>query len=207
VSPDRIVTDIKQQKRSALRYSVFVGGVYSFSLTDLALTTSGLRIGEALTEQEELEYQRGSEEAKVYELAVRFISYRPRSIEEMRTYFRRKSVDDDVAEATIVNLEKQGLLSDRTFAASWIANRQIQRPRSKRRLAQELQAKGLSQDDIEVALMEVDNESEIDNLVRLIEKKRHLSQYQSSEKLIGYLLRQGYPYELTKKALARLDDQ
>jgi hypothetical protein len=39
----------------------------------------------------------------------------------------------------------------------------------------------------------------------LIERKRRLPQYQVPEKLLGYLGRQGYPYNLIKEALERLD--
>jgi regulatory protein len=207
VSRERVITDIKQQQRNSGRFSVYVDDAYAFSLSESALIASGLRAGQVLTAEEEEEHHKGSEEDKIYALAVNYVGVRPRSIAEMRGYLKRKGIDQEMAAEAISKLEQNGLLSDKSFAISWISNRQIQRPRSKRRLGQELQAKGLSRDDIDSALGDIDTDTELENLVQLIEKKRRSSQYQATDKLIGYLVRQGYSYEQTKKALARLDDQ
>ena len=72
-------------------------------------------------------------------------------------------------------------------------------------MEQELMAKGVSRDDIAGALDELDPEDELGALVEVIEKKRRQPQYRESEKLMGYLARQGYSYELIKKALERVD--
>lgn len=207
MSRERVITDIKQQQRSSTRFSVSIDGAYAFSLSESALIASGLSRGQVLTAEEEEAHRKGSEEEKIYALAVNYVGVRPRSIAEMRTYLQRKGIDDEMVAEAINKLEQNGLLSDKSFAVSWISNRQIQRPRSKRRLGQELQAKGLSRDDIDLALGQIDTDTELDSLVQLIEKKRRSSQYQATDKLIGYLIRQGYSYEQTKKALARLDDQ
>jgi SOS response regulatory protein OraA/RecX len=49
-------------------------------------------------------------------------------------------------------------------------------------------------------------DSELDQLVRLIEVKRRQSRYGDPQKLLGYLARQGYGYDTIKKALMRLDE-
>jgi regulatory protein len=200
-----VITDIQRQKRRESRYSVYIDGTYSFALTDLELSTSGLRIGQELTGDEVTEYQESAGKAKVYALALRFLSYRPRSVREVRDYLRRKEAESGDAEDAIARLLKAGLLDDQQFAASWIANRQALRPRSRRMLEQELMAKGLARDDITAALSELDGDSEIEALVGVIERKRQLPQYRAHEKLVGYLARQGYSYDAIKKALERLE--
>src|SRR6266403_4664714 len=142
------VTDIKRQKRSELRYNVYLDGKYAFALTDLELSTSGLRIGQELSTEAVEEHQRQAESDGAYSMAIRFLAIRVRSRREMLDYLVRKGASDEDAQLTIQRLEGAGLINDRAFAAGWVANRQLLRPRSRRRLEQELMAKGLSRDDI-----------------------------------------------------------
>ena len=201
-----IITDIKRQKRKEARFNIFLDGVYAFALSDLELSTSGLRVGQSLSPQEVVEFQGQVERLKAYAWAVRFLGIRSRSRRELEDYLYRKgAVAEDVAQA-VRQLEDVGLINDQEFARSWIANRQILRPRSRRMLEKELLAKGVAQADIQAALGELDGEDELQMLIRVIERKRHLPQYRQAEKLMAYLARQGYSYELIKKALTRLDE-
>ncbi len=202
-----VITDIKRQKRVGSRYSIYLDGEYSFALSDLELSTSGLRVGQELEAAEVEEYRDGAEQAKVYSLAVRFLGIRPRSRREMSDYLRRKDCSPADIEAVVERLESAHLLGDRQFAESWVAGRQMLRPRSRRMLEQELLAKGVSRDDIAAVLSGLDAEGEIDLLVQVAQKKRRLPQYRDPRKLTEYLMRQGYSYELIKKALARLGDE
>jgi regulatory protein len=199
-----VVTGIKRQKRSDTKVNVYLDGKYTFVLSDLELSTSGLRVGQELSAEEVLELKSRSEIDGVYSKAVRFVGIRPRSRREVVDYLRRKGVDDEIAVGVLGRLERVGLLNDEAFAASWVSNRQLLRPRSRRRLEQELSSKGVSRDDIEVALGELEPEQELESLALLIERKQRLPQYRDAEKLMGYLARQGYSYELIKKALEKL---
>lgn len=200
-----IITDIKQQKRSKGRFSVYVDGKYEFAVSDLDLGLSGLRIGQEISGAQIAEFKDSGEESKAYNQAIRYLSYRPRSEREVRDYLVKKSLDEDMVGQIIGRLQRAGLLNDQEFAAGWVANRQLLRPRSRRRLEQELMAKGVPGEQIGAALAGLDPEEELRALMEVIAKKRRLSQYQEPEKLVGYLARQGYGYELIKKALERLD--
>ena len=202
-----VITDIQRQKKSAQRYSVYLDSSYGFALSDLELSTSGLRVGQELSAQEVEHYRQAATFAKGYAMALRLLGIRPRSVREMRDYLVRKGYAPEEALAVVEQLQGAGLLNDAQFAASWVASRQALRPRSRRMLEQELSAKGLTKDDIGAALGELDAADELGSLVRLAQKKRRLPQYHEAERLIGYLGRQGYSYDLIKKALERLDDE
>lgn len=201
----RTVSDINKQKRSDTRYSVYLDGEYVFALSDLDLSTSGLRVGQELTDAQVSEYIESASEAKAYALALRFLGIRPRSVREMRDYLRRKDANPGDIDSAIARLLSAGLLSDLEFARSWIRTRQALSPRSRRMLQQELAAKGVSRDDVDEAVGELDEDAQLDILVEVMQRKRRLSQYASDEKLLGYFARQGYPYDQLKKALERLD--
>jgi regulatory protein len=202
-----VITDIKRQKRSELRFNVYLDGKYAFALGDLELSLSGLRIGHELSREEAAQFQDQAEVEGVYSRAVRYIAVRPRSRWEVMDYLRRKEVPEGAATAAVERLEHAGLLNDQAFAASWVANRQLLRPRSRRRLEQELAAKGVARGDIQAALDELGEDDEMAALIEMAEKKRRLPQYQDEAKIMGYLARQGYPYERIKKALKIISER
>lgn len=200
------ITDIKQQKRSSERFSLYIDGRYSLSLGNLELSNSGLRIGQELTGDEVERWQSKALEAKAYNAALSQLSYRRRSRREIAGYLKRKEYDEDIAASVIRRLEDLGLVDDAAFAAAWIADRQLLRPRSRRTLQVELMQKGIDRDTIAEALSRVSEDSQIDALTDLIERKRRQSSYADSQKLMAFLARQGYGYDQIKKALARLDE-
>lgn len=201
-----ILTDIKQQKRSAERYSLYIDNRYSFSLSDLELSNSGLRVGRELSDDEVLQWQSRAIEAKAYNAAIGQLSYRRRSQKEIADYLKRKEYDADIVANVITRLENLGLVDDAAFAKAWIADRQLLRPRSRRTLQTELMQKGIDRETISAALSLVTETSQLDILTGLIERKRKQSAYAEPQKLVAYLARQGYGYDQIKKALARLDE-
>lgn len=200
------ITDIKRQKRSTDRFSVYIDGAYRFALGDLELSASGLRVGSELSLEQVEDWQAEAGQSKLYAKALNYLSYRPRSRREVADYLKRQEAEPEQIERILAELQRLRLVDDTQFARSWIDNRQTLRPRSRRRLEQELMAKGLASDIILQALTELEPESELKTLVELAEKKRRLPQYQQTDKLMAYLGRQGYSYDLIKKALARLSE-
>ena len=197
-----IVTAIKRQKRvGSNRFNVFLDGSYSFTLSDLDLSMSGLREGQELSAADVEQYGQKANEAKAYALALRYLGIRLRSRRELADYLARKGCEIDETEAALERLEGLGLVDDDVFAAAWIADRMAVRPRSRIRLAQELGAKGVARDVVDRALEELEPQREVETLKALIERKRRTRGYADDKKLIAYLQRQGYRWSLIKEAL------
>jgi regulatory protein len=201
-----IITAITQQKRTTTRFSLYLDDKYAFAMSDLELSTSGLRVGQELTSQEVQAWEQQSLENKAHHLALGYLSYRPRSQREVEDYLRGKDYEPDLVAIVTARLERAGLINDAEFAAAWIRHRQSLRPRSRRALEAELLQKGLGRDIIATALAELGEEGQEDMLVDLIGKRRRQTRYQQPDKLMQYLARQGFSYDQIKKALARLDD-
>lgn len=199
------VTDIKRQKRvGSNRYNIFIDGSYAFTMSDLDLSMSGLRSGQELSQEEIEKFSQSAKEAKAYALALRYLAVRLRSRREILDYLKRKECEEQDIEAALERLEGLGLVDDVKFAQAWIADRMAVRPRSRMRLSQELMAKGVARDDINVALEELEPEREIETLKALIIRKSR-SGYADEKKLQGYLQRQGYRWSLIKEALDEIN--
>ncbi len=202
-----VVTAIKRQARvGSNRFNIFLDDAYSFTLSDLDLSMSGLRVGQELATTEVEQYAQNAKEAKAYALALRYLGVRVRSRRELSEYLTRKNCGQDEIEAALERLEGLGLIDDSAFAAAWIADRLAVRPRSRMRLAQELGAKGVARDIIDLALEDIEPERELETLKSVIERKRRTNGYEDDKKLVAYLQRQGYRWGLIKEAMEQLGE-
>jgi regulatory protein len=201
-----VITDIKKQKKSDQRFSVYIDDKFAFGVGDLELSASTLRVGAELSEAEVAEWVERTESNRAYFQGLFFLSFRQRSVYEMQEYLRRKDWDATVIKSTIARLTDEGHLNDLAFAKAWIQTRQLQRSRSKSHLRSELMLKRIDRDLIDEALEEVAEVGEGEALDRLIHKMRRQSRYSDEKKLMEYLGRQGFKYSDIKKALARSND-
>ncbi len=199
------ITAIKQQVKRQGRYSIFLEGKYAFSLSDQALLESQLTKGQELTDQQVAAFKQLSVDDKIYNNALGFIALRPRSTWEMQQYLLRKDCSPTLSHSILNKLSNNNLLNDQTFAASWVANRRMLKPTSRRRLSQELRAKRVPDDIIEQVLKE-DGTDEAVLLEVLIPRKRKQSRYQDDKKLMQYLAGQGFQYGDIKAALQAAKD-
>jgi regulatory protein len=194
------ITAIKQQVKRAGRYSIYLDGKYSFSLSDTDLLQSALVTGQDLSSQEVARLKDESALGKGYDRTLNLIAMRPRSEGELRQYLKRKDFDGLSADAIIEKLRTKGYIDDEDFARRWVESRRLLKATSKRRLSQELKQKYVS-DDIIRAVLEADETDEVAVLRELIERKRKQTKYQDTIKLMQYLTRQGFNYDTIKQAL------
>ncbi|HSX17401.1 MAG TPA: RecX family transcriptional regulator [Patescibacteria group bacterium] len=192
------ITAIKQQVKRKDRYSVFVEGKYSFSLSESGLIESRLASGQELTDSELRNLKQLAGLDKAYGNALRYVAMRPRSEWELRDYFRRKGVDEEAAAQIADRLRPIGLLDDLAFARAWAANRRLLKSISKRRLRMELQQKHVDTAIIDQVLSE-DETDERSALRELVEKKQ--ARYPDRQKFMQYLARQGFGYDDIKSVL------
>jgi len=198
------ITAIKQQVKQQGRYSIFVEGKYSFSLSEAALLNSKIASGQELTPAQVTDYKKLSLDDKLYNQALRYAVMRTRSTWELENYLQRKKADPLLSQQIINKLSNLKLVDDITFARSWVANRRLLKPVSRRRLTQELRAKRVADEIIEAVLLEDDTDEQT-SLRELIAKKRRQTKYQDDTKLVQFLARQGFGYDDIKTALAHPD--
>lgn len=198
------ITSIKQQVKRADRYSIYIDEKYSFSLSDTALLESRLVPGQELTPEQVKELKRQSADDKIYSLALRYVAMRARSRQELETYLKRKEAVPELISRILDKLASYGFVDDEAFARSWVENRRLLKPVSRRRLQMELRQKGVADGTIRTVL-EQDEATDRDTLRDLIERKRRQSKYQDDTKLMQYLARQGYGYDDIKSVLQNVD--
>lgn len=187
------ITDIKRQVKRADRYSIYVDGTYAFSFSENELLESRLRINQDCTTEELDELKNRAIIGKGYDRALSLIMRRPRSEWELRDYLKRKEHQPNTVEIILNKLSIRGYVDDNDFARRWVESRRLLKSTSKRRLILELRQKHVSDETIQSVLNEdVTDEKQV--LRDLIDRKRKQTKYQDDQKLIQYLVRQGYNY-------------
>lgn len=195
------ITAITQQDKLKNRYSIFVEGKYAFSLSDTALLEHKLVQGQELTKDEVAKYKEISKEDKLYSQTLRYTALRPRSRWEIESYLKRKDVPAPLQDIILNKLSNLGFIDDCAFAESWVQNRRLLKPISKRRLLMELRQKKVS-DEIIQELFAEDETDEQETLRELVQRKRKQTKYQNDLKLMQYLVRQGFSYNDIKTVLS-----
>lgn len=196
------VTDIKQQQRRKDRYSIYIDGKYSFALSESGLLSSRISIGQELESHELEELKKFSAEDKAVYRVLDLISRRPRSRGEIRDYLRLKKYSEEEIEKTLNTLSDKGYIDDEDFAKRWVDSRRLLKPISNRKLRLELIQKRVDSEIIQ-RVLEEDDTDEIETIRKLIAKKQKQTRYQDNQKLMQFLIRQGFNYSDIKTAMER----
>lgn len=191
-----VITDLKQGVKNPNRVNVFVDGKFSFSLDIAQVVDLEVKVGLALSAEKLEELKRASEFGKLYQRALEWALTRPRSEKEVRDYLYKKvferKLDKSYIDLIVARLKEKKYLDDTVFAKYYVENRFVKKGISRRRLSLELIKKGVTKEIIAEVLDERNDEEEI---LKMIAKKR--ARY-DDEKLISYLCRQGFSFELVQ---------
>ena len=211
------ITSIQPQQKNDHRISVFVDGVYRFSLDIAQYGELGVKVGREYTEEELVELETESEFGKLYTRTLEYCLMRPHSAKEVRDYLYKKTqatkvrsrktgelkdregVPVEVTRRVYDRLVDRGYIDDNAFTRYWVENRQLRKGVSRRKLQAELRAKGVPEDVVEKNLMNTSRSDE-DEIKKVVAKKR--ARY-DDQKLLQYLIRQGFSYDDSRKAISQ----
>ena len=202
------ITNIKPSPKNENRVNIFIDDEFAFSLDISQVVDFKLKVGKALEDSEIKKLKKASNFGKLYQRTLEWILSRPHSVRETRDYLKKKQFDkkeygitDEDIEIVIVKLEEKNYLNDKNFAEYYIENRFQKKGISEKRLKLELSKKGINPEIIELAFGAVPRD-ETAEIKKVIAKKRR--KY-DDEKLIQYLVHQGFDYQLSKTLVAETD--
>lgn len=182
---------------------VFIDDEYSFTIPTEYYLKSNLYEQTEITE-EQLDHIRGRilvEAAK--EKAVRFLTKKDRSQEEIISKLKEAGFDYNIALKAAEELRTIGYLDDSRYALKYINDRIRTKALSRKAVAYELERKGIDPEIIEKAL----SEFEIDDFeIALREAKRKFGKYDMSDektaqKVYRFLAHRGFSHEITVKVI------
>lgn len=195
------ITGISAQQRNENRVNISIDGKYAFSLDIAQVVDLGVKVGLEISDERLAELKAASEFGKVYARALEWVLVRPRSTRELRDYLWKKGRERPGVDTELVlkRLTDKGYVNDEKFAQHWVENRFVKKGVSLKRLRLELRQKGVSDVLIERVIGESERDDRVE-IAKIIDKKRR--RY-DDEKLLAYLIRQGFDYQLAKEMISQ----
>jgi len=202
------ITRLERQEKQKDRVNIYLDGEFAFGLNEL--DAASLRKGQILTEEEIVQLRDLDAVVRAFDQAVRYLSYRPRSRQEIQQYLKgKKTISPETQERAITRLETAGYLDDRAFARYWIENRTQFQPRGPHALRYELRQKGIAPTLIEELLREtVDVDATAYQAASNQGRRlRGLTRHEYRQKMGAFLQRRGFGYSTASQIIRRLIDE
>jgi regulatory protein len=204
------VTNLKSQVRDPERVSVFIDEQFSFGISLEIVLAEGVRVGEVLDTERVKALVAKDEVGRATGAALNLLARRPRSSQEVRTRLKQRGFAEPAVDEALTRLEGWNYIDDADFARYWVENREANRPRGKRMLEQELRHKGV---DREVARTAIDAAEPDEFAAALDLANAKLRSYANLDpqvarrRLVGFLGRRGYGFDVIGPVLRRVFDE
>ncbi len=197
------ITLMVVQKRNKERVNIHLDGEFAFGLT--INEAMKLRKGQKLTAEDVVRLKALDEVAVAHDRALNFLSYRPRSIAEVRQNLRDKDISEVAVEEVISRLVRVGLLDDVAFARYWVENRDRFKPRGERALRYELRRKGVPDEALDLAVEEIDaDDAAYRAAAKRARRYRKADVPTFKKKMLAYLTRLGFDYGTSRDVVEQL---
>ncbi|MDT8860972.1 recombination regulator RecX [Alkalihalobacillus sp. MEB130] len=209
-----VIAKIEVQKRNKSRYNIFLSTgqsvEYALSVDEDLLIKHRLTKGLEINEETLIQLIDEDEKKKAYHLAINYLSYRIRSVQEMKQYLEKKEKEPRHIREVLDELLKQGLLNDEEFAKAFIRSKQLTLMKGPLKLKQELKQKGIADETIEAAIALFSEEEQKKKVLTWLEKQQSrrsskISSKAFKDKLSNQLLSKGYSQRVIIEAFSKLD--
>ena len=202
------ITALEPQVNNPDRINLFVDGRFLMGVNTVIVLQMGLRLEQELSPEQLAQLQSEEIEQRAVDRALNYLSYRPRSREEVRRYLRRKETPPEIIESALARLDRLDFVNDRTFAGFWIQSREQFSPRGARALKNELRMKGVERDVVDEL---VNDEQDEERALRAGRKKAttllhtpDIDYATFRNRLGSFLQRRGFGYQIVTKTVREL---
>lgn len=149
-----IITALQGDSADPNKVHVFIDGKHAVAVSLEVAAEERLTVGQACPPQRLERLHSAQELNDIYQRALAFLSYRPRSAREVEQRMRRKGFEQGHIEAVMEKLRAGNYIDDREFARFWVGNRMTFSPRGPRLLRSELRQKGVPADIVDEIMAE-----------------------------------------------------
>ncbi len=138
-------------------------------------------------------------------MCLQLLTAGPRTKAQLAGAMRRRGIPDEAARAILDRFAEVGLIDDAAFARAWVESRHRGRGLARRALSAELKQRGVSGDDITMAVNTLDPAEEVATARQLVAKGMAATKGRPlpvrMRRLLGLLARKGYPAPLAYRVV------
>ena len=208
-----IITRIARKKSKRPQSIVYVDGARAFDLSDDVLVKFGISVGDNLDDAKVEQIVTSEANYRAQNLAVNYLSYRPRSTKEIVDHLRKKGFAVELAKKVTQHLQKKNLVNDAEFAGMFVRDRLKRKPIGTAMLRQQLMTKGIPPHIIERVLGQLVNNEDQERAAEELATKRltlssgsfaRLDPPRRRRRLFDYLVRRGFSTDIATKTVRNL---
>jgi len=202
------ITALQPQTNNQDRINLFVDDQFLLGVSALIVLQMGLRVGQELSPDQLGQLHEEEALQQTTNRVLNFLSFRPRSREEVRRYLRKKETPPELIDAVMQRLEDLDLINDQAFTEFWVESRERSNPKGAQALKNELRMKGVKRELVDEL---VTDEQDEERALRAGRKKAAMLARQSEmdfktfrARLGPFLQRRGFSYQVSTHAVHAL---
>ncbi|MBO7527078.1 MAG: RecX family transcriptional regulator [Clostridia bacterium] len=199
------ITDIKRKGKSEV-YKVFADGEFFSLMQAEVLVKKNIKLGQDIDGDSLKEYKKESDMLLCKTMALTYVSKSIKTEFQVRAYLKKYGFEKTAIDEAIKKLKEYGYLNDEYYAKLYCGS--MANGRGKRYIKNELRLKGISEENIQQAISEIDSEEDacIMQANKWLKGKELPLDKKSKEKLYRFLLGRGFEYDTIKSALNKIMD-
>ena len=199
-----IITEARRRRRSL--YLLILDGQDGPTVDVRTFDESAYRVGGGITEEQLAALLEASEYNRARDRALYLLGLRDYACKELEKKLLTEA-RPEVAARVVERLSEVGLLDDERYAERLAQSLSRAKQYPKRRIAQELQRRGVDRGTAACAAEDIVCE-DFKQALALIEKKYYnkMTDRDSRQKVMAALARRGFSYEAIRQAIAAYDE-
>lgn len=199
---------IKIIKKGKKYLTYFDNDETEYSLTEDQIVEYRIIVGNIIDEKTLMKLKKSVNEASLYNKAIHYIDFKPRTTKEILKYLKEHEADEEAIKNIVKKLTRIKYLDDERYAVSFV-NESIRKQKGKNYIQQQLNDKGVDSNYIHEALKLYEHDLEKENVViKATKLAKTLSKYpikRQKQKITERLLVDGYSYELINYSLSQIE--
>ncbi|BCZ47906.1 hypothetical protein psyc5s11_39730 [Clostridium gelidum] len=203
-----IITKIEIQKRNKERVNLFLDGEYAFSLSIELVYKEGLNRNDEIDSEKLKILAEHESQIRCKNSALRIIEKSCKTEKEVRDKLILKGYEDNSINKSIKFLKEYNFINDSNYTKAFI--REKLKSQGSQKIKYTLIQKGISKENIEEELSDLNKENEKNIALNIakkkfdIIKKKENDNYKISGKLYRYLISKGYEYDITSEVVKEI---
>lgn len=200
----KTITDIKPQVKNPTRCNIYLDNSFYCGLELETVMRHRLKIGASVSPEDLDEIQAESETMRALDKALNFISRSQKTKKQVAEYLESKGYLEKTIEAVLDKMSAYKFVNDQNYAKDYAKS--ASKNKGKRLISLELKRKGVSDEDMDEALNDIDGETETEAATKIAEKylKSKEKTRENAVKCYKYLLSKGFDYDTAKAAADKI---
>lgn len=190
---------IKYQKEKKNNYNIFLDNGEVITLNENVITENELLLKKEIDNNLYNKLNIENRTYELYEIAIKYINVRLRSIKEIKDYLLKKNNNIDIVNKVCDKLIKNKYLDDEIFTKAFIKDKLNFTTMGDYKIRKELERLGIDNNIIEENISNIDNNILEERIRKIIDKdirtNKKYSGINLKNKIYNHLLTQGYSKE------------